>query len=205
MKKFLLFVFFLSCSVLAAAQEGFGFGFQAGWSLSHISGDTFDSKSGFIGGITATIPVFGNFYVQPEVNFQQQGGKYTRQFIVGDIVYNAVQLDMNYLNIPVLLKYRIAPTNLSIYIGPQVGFKLSAKEKLNDGNSFDFQNTKNTDFSGVYGLEYFFRLPEEKNVAFVVNARYITGFTTFARYAYSNMPEDNYRNNTLAVTLGFRF
>lgn len=209
MKKLLLFAAFVVSSLVSTAQgieKRVSFGFQAGWSSSHISGDTFGSKSGFIGGINATVPVSRNFFVQPEVNYQKLGGKYRgNTFVIGDIIYRYAELEVSYLNVPVLVKYRIAPTNLNVYAGPQIGFRLKAKDRLDDGNSFDLNNVKSTDFSGVFGLEYFVRLPEEKNVALVLNARYMTGFTNFAKYTYSNMPEDSYRNNAFMVTLGLRF
>ncbi len=209
MKNLLWCLIFTISPIVVTAQESekrVGFGFQVGWSSSHISGKTFDSKNGFIGGVHAAIPIHGNFYIQPEVNYQQLGGKYkTHSYVIGDLAFRYVELHASYLHVPLLVKYRILTNNLSVYTGPQIGFRLKAKDKLDDGNSYDLKNVKSKDFSGVFGLEYFVRLPEEQHVALVLNARYMAGFTNFANYRYANMPEKSYRNNALMVTLGLRF
>ncbi|SHF79108.1 Outer membrane protein beta-barrel domain-containing protein [Fodinibius roseus] len=208
MKK-IFFLLLFSVTALAATAQGpmdrITFGAHAGWSVSNISGNHFEAKSGFTGGVSATLRMGGNFYIQPEVNFQQQGAKYVKEFIIGDVVYRDAQLNMSYLQVPLLLKYRIAPANLSIYAGPQVGFKLSAKEYI-DGGSYNYEsnNVRNTDFSGTYGLEYFFWRPDE-NVAFVLNARHFIGFTNFANYSYANMPDNSYQNHGFVFSLGLRF
>jgi len=125
MRNTLVLFVFMFTVVVANAQERqkkIGFGVHAGWSMSRISGDTFDGKAGFIGGVHANFPLVGNFYVQPEVNFQQLGGKYKSDaFTIGDILYRNAELNMNYLNVPVLLKYRFKPIDLDIFVGPQVG------------------------------------------------------------------------------------
>jgi len=106
-------------------------GIHAGWTMSRISGDTFDGKARFIGGVHASFPLAGNWYLQPEVNFQQAGGKYkTDAFAIGDILYRDAELNMNYMNVPVLLKYRFYSIDLDVFAGPQAGFKLIASVVL---------------------------------------------------------------------------
>ncbi|WP_353129430.1 porin family protein [Parapedobacter pyrenivorans] len=189
----------------AQRQEKIGFGIQAGWSMSRISGDTFDGKAGFIGGVHANFPVFGSFYVQPEVNFQQLGGKYKSDaYAIGDILYRDAELNMNYLSVPILMKYRFNPIDLDIFVGPQVGFKLRAKNKVGEGETYEAYHVKDTDIAGVYGLEYCLRLPDSR-VDLILNARYTTGFTNFNKGENPNMPNDSYRNNALAFILGIRF
>ncbi|MGK6352806.1 porin family protein [Parapedobacter sp. DT-150] len=200
-----VFIFAILVANAQQRQEKIGFGIQAGWNMSRISGDTFDGKAGFIGGIHADLPVFGNFHVQPEVNFQQLGGKYKSDaFAIGDIRYRYAELNMNYLSVPVLMKYRFKPLDLDIFVGPQVAFKLRAKNKIGEGETYEARNVKDTDLVGVYGLEYCLRLPDSP-VDFVLNARYMTGLTNFANGENPNMPNDSYRNNALAFILGIRF
>lgn len=200
-----VFIFVILSAYAQQRNEKIGFGIQAGWNMSRISGDTFDGKAGFVGGVHANFPVFSNFYVQPEVNFQQLGGKYkTDAFAIGDILYRDAELNMNYLNVPVLVKYRFKPIDLDIFAGPQVGFKLAAKNKVGEGETYEARNVKNTDIAGTYGLEYCLRLPDSQ-VNLVLNARYMTGFTNFVDDKGANMPNDSYRNNALAFMLGIRF
>lgn len=206
-KIFFLLIFSVTASVATAQgpMDSISFGVHAGLSVSNISGNYFEAKSGFTGGVSATLRIAGNFYIQPEVNFQQQGANYAKEFMMGDVVYRDAQLKMSYLNVPLLLKYRIGSTNLSIYAGPQVGFKLSAKEYIDGGShNYESNNVGDTDFSGTYGLEYSFWRPDE-NVAFVLNARHFIGFTNFANYSYVNMPDDSYQNHGFVFSLGLRF
>lgn len=208
MKNIIVSVVFMFVVLAANAQqrkEKIGFGIQAGWSMSRISGDTFDGKAGFIGGVHANFPVVGNFYVQPEANFQQLGGKYKSDaFAIGDIRYRDAELHVNYLSVPVLIKYRLQPIDLDIFVGPQVAFKLSAKNKVGEGETYEAYDVKDTDIAGVYGLEYCLRLPDSR-VDLLVNARYMSGFTNFADGKDPNMPNESYRNNALVFMLGIRF
>src|SRR5690606_39077839 len=145
------------------------------------------------------------FAVQPEVNFQQVGGKYkTDEFAIGDIRYRHAELNMTYLAVPVLFKYRIKPIDLDVFVGPQIGLKLNAKNKAGEGEAYDAYNVKDTNIGGVYGLEYSLPIPDS-GVHLFINARYATGFMDFAEAAGPNMPNDGYRNNALAFLLGLRF
>ena len=208
MKKIVV-TFIGVCAILTAAaqqrHQQIGFGIHAGWSMTRISGNTFDGKAGFIGGVHANFPIGKSFFVQPEINFLQAGGKYeTDEFTIGDVRYRHAELNMTYLNVPVLLKYRIKPIDLDIFVGPQIAFNLHAKNKVGAGETYDAYNVKDTYVAGVYGLEYSLPIPDS-GVNLFVNARYATGFTDFASDADPNMPNDGYRNNVLAFLLGFRF
>ena len=94
------------------------FGAKAGFSLSTFSGGDFinvSPKPGFYVGGVAEIPAFlENFYLQPEIIVQLQGG--------GSIAGDA--LNLLYVHIPIMGKYHITD-QIAAEIGPQIGFLLS--------------------------------------------------------------------------------
>lgn len=94
------------------------FGAKAGFSLSTFTGGDFinvSPKPGFYVGGVAEIPAFlENFYLQPEIILQLQGG--------GSIAGDA--LNLLYVHIPIMGKYHITD-QIAAEIGPQIGFLLS--------------------------------------------------------------------------------
>lgn len=97
-------------------------GAKAGLNLASTTGATEKTKSRtafHIGGM-AEIPISTEFYVQPELLFSSQGYK----------VDNSTGV-LNYISIPVLAKYYVTE-ELSIEAGPQIGFLLSATNKVED-------------------------------------------------------------------------
>lgn len=204
MKKLALSFAFAAAVLGANAQsrtEKVGLGVHGGYSLFKMSNvDNSSYRSGFMAGVTATFPVAKNFYIQPELNFQQEGVKtknaiaYAGQSVKG-------QLRENYINLPVLAKYKFAPTHLSVFAGPQVGLLAGSNAKIGDNDWVNARNyQKKVDFAGVYGVEYYF--PVTKVSSIVVDARYQTSFTNAVK---SSISSEKVRNNGFAFTVGYRF
>jgi len=87
---------------------------------------------GYVGGVWFRIKVpIAGFYIQPEINFSQQNGKYTYQFTPGGVQPPAggaiteygKKLSLNSLEFPLSLGYRIP-------LGP-IGFKISGGGVMN--------------------------------------------------------------------------
>jgi len=96
-----------------------------------------------------------------------------------------------YLDVPVLLEYRIIP-RLWIQAGPQFSTLFSAK----DPNSNDVKkNFKTSDFSGLLGLEL--KLP----MKFTAGARYVMGFADINNTGVG----DAWKNRFIQLYVGFRF
>lgn len=146
MKKLLglIFGFFLSFSLEAQHTS---FGIKAGYNSSSVKSNDasdYDSKSGIhIGGL-AHIHISQHFAVQPELVFSGQGGE-----------RGTTKLKLNYINVPVLAQYMVNE-GFRLQTGPQVGFLVSAKQKV--GNvEIDMDDVFNTvDFSWVFGAGYIF-------------------------------------------------
>ena len=145
MKKLLLTAAAVFAFGFANAQET-KFGVKAGINLSNWGGDVegTDSKVGLLVGGFAEIKLSDKFAVQPELLYSGMGAK------DGD-----VSLNLNYLAVPVMAKYFVAE-KFSLEAGPQIGFLMSAKAKL-DGESEDIKDAfKSTDFGFNLGAGYDF-------------------------------------------------
>lgn len=183
----------------AQTKDRIQFGVNAGLSLFKISNaDDAKFKTGFTGGVSATIPVSDAFAIQPEVNYQMQGAKSENL----EEINGAAKIKLSYINVPVLAKYRIPNTGLSIYAGPQIGFLTSGKVSA-AGLDINFKQALNSiDFAGAYGLEYAFPIAGG-NKAVTLNARYSTGFTNVIKKEVTS-GESN-KNVGFAFTVGYRF
>ena len=147
MKKVFLFVVCAVSFAVASAQVSFGI--KGGANLANLSGEDVEdnkAKIGFHVGGLVQIPVATSFSVQPELYYSDQGAKFEEE---GDD-YN---LNLGYLNVPVLAKYT-STSGFYGQTGPQLGFLMSAKVKA-DGEKVDVKDSfKSTDFSWVFGLGY---------------------------------------------------
>lgn len=161
-KVLLLSIFLFVTGVVANAQLKFGV--KAGANISNVAVEKSENKVGFNTGVFAQYK-FAKFAVQPEVLFSMQGAK-----------FDGGKSELNYINIPVMAQYYIIP-GLAVEAGPQLGFLISAKDKV-DGEDFsdvkDFMNS--TDFAINFGASY--ELPV---LPVGVFARYSLGLSDIAK------------------------
>lgn len=133
----------------AAAHAQIQFGVKAGANLSTLTGsDAIGAKTmaNFNAGVFANIPIASSLSFSPEIVYSGEGAKYEDNGITGS-------QHLNYLNIPLLVKYTHS-SGFSIATGPQVGFLMSAKAKV-QGVSQDDKNAYNsTEFAWDFGLGY---------------------------------------------------
>lgn len=113
----------------------FRLGVEGGFDLANLNGqnvnDVFGSRLGWVAGAFASLPL-GAFAIQPELMYEQKGGKYNG---------NGYRLD--YLEIPILLDINV--------IGP-VGILLGPSFDANVANS-GINNINNTDVGLVAGVQ----------------------------------------------------
>ena len=181
---------FIALAITGTAQVKFGA--KGGVNLAKVSGKTdgakesFDSKVGLHFGGFVEIPVSGNFVVMPEVNYDQWGGQEEGGGVTAK--YN-----LDYINVPILAKFNIA--GFGIYAGPQVGFLLSSKIKVDDLEE-PIENMKKTDFGAVVGAEY--------NLAYGIflSARYNLGLT---RINEESTDDDYAKNSAITFGVGIKF
>jgi hypothetical protein len=181
--------------IMNGAFAQINIGVKAGANLSDLS-DVKDSKMkiGFHVGGFAEFVISERISIQPELLFSTQGTGYTESYQGINV---DVSLNVNYINVPVLLKVNIAG-GLSAEVGPQVGFLLTAKTKaeaMGVSSTEDLKDEcKTLDVSLPIGLSYTFA---EK---FVVGARYAFGLTNLNKDGSSKI-----KNNVIQVSFGYKF
>ena len=142
MKKHLFFLSSLALSVAAMAQSNVSFGVRAGITNSNLRGNAVqsfqnvldytggavntNSKTGFYGGGFVSIPVSEQFSVEPGITYSQKGYEMKGSFgIKGtDLIGAKSQLNLNYIEMPVLAKANIS--GLQLFAGPQVSYLANA-------------------------------------------------------------------------------
>jgi hypothetical protein len=141
----------LTCILLAttsiAQNDRTSFGIKGGLNVSNISvkdaEDDFKARLSFHLGVLAHVHLMQSLAVQPELVFSGQGAK-------TDFGSDDVKLNLGYLNIPVLLQYMMA-NGLRLQTGPQFGYLLTAKSKLDDFEEDVKDDLNGIDFGWVIG------------------------------------------------------
>lgn len=183
MKK--IYLLLAVCALTTTANlkaQNIKFGLKAGLNSASIYGkDTDnDAKLGLhIGGfIEKTIN--SDFAIQAELLYSQQGAK-----------NNDIKANLNYINVPVLLKYNIN-SRFNLQAGPQLGVNIVSKVEDNDGNSANIEDVATLDFGLCMGAEYYFT----QNIG--LNARYAFGLTEIIKNSAG-------KNIALQIGMAYRF
>ncbi len=201
-KLFLLTALVLFSLTISIAQVNFGA--KAGVNFSNFSGDNEhnEMRTGFHVGVVAELEISEQFSVQPELVYSAQGADYKNSGFEGGFYDGAYKL--NYINVPVVAKYYVSE-GLSLEVGPQVGFLISAKEDwedINTGESAEDDDVKDSfkgiDFGANLGIGY----KMESGLNF--GAHYNLGFADL-----NDDPEtfgtDTYKNSVIQVSVGYFF
>ena len=197
MKKsgFLVIVFFIFFSSAISAQ-GLHFGIKAGTNLAEITGRSFNGgfQAGFSAGAFAELNLKGKWGIQPEILYTQTRATTSSEFYYIDAPTHSNgipdrSVTLNYINIPVLLCYKILPV-LSIQAGPSFGILLNTSQNI----TYNTQNAfKSTDFLIVGGAQV--------NLAKVkFGARYSYGISDISAVT----PTDSWKNQNIQIYMGLR-
>jgi hypothetical protein len=195
MKKLFLAFTVVAFSAVSAQSQTASFGLKAGMTAANVK-EKFDggsislsSKIGFYAGAFADIGVSENFGVQPELFYSVLGAK--QKGTSGD---PDSKLDLGYINIPVLAKYK--NSGFSAFLGPQIGILTSAKAKSGSESTDIKDQMKSTDFSGVLGVGY------TLTNGFGVDARYQLGFSNIAKDTQGG---ESVKNSAFMVGIHYAF
>jgi hypothetical protein len=194
MKKafiYLLIVFSLSLSKSYA--QGFHLGIKAGTNNSLLTGNSFSDgfNWSFMAGAFAEINFTSKWGIQPEVLFSQVNSQTASNFSEAyQEGINSKDVKLQYLNIPILLTYKLPLPILSLQLGPQFGTLLNNNSSIttNGANAF-----KSGDFSMVVGAQV-------NLLMFKGGIRYVYGFTNI-----NNITDaDTWKTRTIQLYVGFR-
>jgi len=206
MKKILLSAALAGISYFTHAQvsiDHISYGVKGGANLASVKGKDVEGTStliGFNGGVQANIPLAGNLSLQPELFYSAEGTKMKVE-MQGDgdeIIEGTAKTHLNYLNLPVLLQYQHSSGAFAV-TGPQVGYLLSAKVKMN-GVSEDVKESFNKiNFGWTLGVGYF--IP---STSLGIDVRYNFGLAKLAK-GEDGQPSAKAFNRTLQAGVFYRF
>ncbi|SDS34917.1 Outer membrane protein beta-barrel domain-containing protein [Polaribacter sp. KT25b] len=162
-------------------------GFKLGMNVASVNGNdanNLDSRTGFVFGATAEVPLSEKFSIQPELLYSAQGAQQRDNF----------KYDLNYVLLPIMAKYYIA-NGFTVEAGPQFAFLV--KDQLvpidqNNGGSKENTNSENFDLAANLGLGYQF----QSGIFF--QTRYNLGLI-----AITENPD--IKNGVFQMTLGYQF
>jgi hypothetical protein len=170
------------------------FGVKAGANFSEITGRSFDGgfQAGFTGGAYAELGIGGKWELQPELLYTQAKATTSNEFYyASDPQFQGIpnrSVTLNYLNIPVLLSYKIIPI-LSIQAGPVFGILMNTSQNLMTNPN---QNAfKSTDFLVAGGAQL--NLSKVK-----LGIRYSYGLSDISAVT----PTDTWKNQNIQIYLG---
>ncbi len=201
LKSNLLILFFSVIAFPAFAQLSFGI--KGGTNIAEFSfkdnGTNINQESinGFTFGAVLEIGLGGNIFLQPEAVFIQKGSKV-------QVLTEDNKVNVNYLDIPVLLKMKIINSNVfnvNLLAGPSFGLALNGEETMGG-------QTVDVNFGGEDGLK---RLDLGINAGGGIAANLGSiGVFGDVRYLFgvSNISEDNNReikNKGLNLSVGLMF
>lgn len=199
-KSFLIAAsFFITTSAFAQLS----FGLKGGVNIAEFSfkeqGTTINQESvnGFTLGAVLEIALGGNIYLQPEAVFIQKGSSLK-------IFNQDNKVNVNYLDIPVLLKIKLLNSNLinvNILAGPSFGLALNG-ETTSGGQTVD------VNFGGEDGLKRFdLGLNAGGGVGVNLGSVGVFGDVRYL-FGVSNISEDSNReikNKGLNLSVGLMF
>lgn len=193
MKKIILTVAVFTIGFVNAQEVKYGA--KAGLNFANLTGDVEDvsMKIGFNVGGFAEIKVSDKFSVQPELLYSTQGAKSEESF-EGETIES--EWNLSYLNIPIMAKYYVSE-KFSLEAGPQIGFLLGSKVKV-ESIEVDFKdNTESIDFGLNIGSAYDFT----ENL--FAGLRYNIGLSNVAKTESGDDTKIN--NSVISLSLGYRF
>jgi hypothetical protein len=192
MKQLIIFSAILFSGAMTASAQNFHFGIKGGADLHKIQGYSFKEKFdlGYHAGVFAQIGLPGKLGLQPEIYYSQVNTEVANSTtdIYGMPLMNVSEIKLSYINIPILLNFKVLPV-LSLQAGPQFGI-------MTDKNKSVYQSGKETFKSGDVGLAAGLQLDLAK---LRIYGRYVNGLNNI-----NNGSTDKWKNQTLQFGIGLR-
>jgi hypothetical protein len=188
MKKILSLFAFVGLMTLGAQAQGISGGVKLGMNLANqtVSAEGFTVSPSFrtsihFGGYL-TAMLSEKFGVQPELLYSGQGYK-----------QNGGTMKVNYITVPVLARLNFTEV-VSMHLGPQIGFLMSAKTEFN-GETEDVKDfVKGTDIGAAIGVGV--DLPMGLNFS----GRFVKGLSNIA----DDGSDYKYKNYALQFSVGYK-
>jgi hypothetical protein len=192
MKKTIISTLAFLLIAVATQAQGFRAGIKLGANGTKIDGQSFEDgyKLSYQAGIFFEADFNKKFGIQPEVLFGQTTSKTANGLgAVGTNLASNKDFTLNYLSIPVLLRYNIGKI-VTLNLGPQFAILLNKDNTLLQNGQQAF---KSGDFSMVGGLQLNFKVLR-------VYGRYNVGLTNLNDVS----DQEKWKSQQLQVGLGFK-
>ncbi|MFN7540158.1 MAG: porin family protein [Bacteroidota bacterium] len=157
MKKLIIFCLAAFAFSTTSLAQGFRLGIKVGGNMNKVEGQSFNDgfKFAYHAGAFAEIDFSKKFGIQPEVIWNQMGGvpasMNTLYSTVTNTAFNLNNIyELNYLSIPVLLRYNLMGGFLTLNAGPQFSILLQQDKSLLQNGRDAF---KSGDLSMVAGAQ----------------------------------------------------
>jgi len=150
MKSLITTVFFVLLITVVATAQHANIGIKGGLNAYTIKNDNNDNINPFLGfhfGLVGHIHMSDQFAVQPEVVYSMQGSTYNEDG-------NEVDLNLNYVNIPLLFQYMF-DNGFRLQAGPQLGILANAKMRIGNLEINIEDAYEPIDLGISFGLSYF--------------------------------------------------
>lgn len=193
----------LMLSLHAFSQES-NFGIKVGVNYADVFGDLTDginARPSLEAGIFAEFPLMGKFSFHPEMLYSSRRNSFYYQDPAnfegnpreGDLVQNN-----HTIAFPLITRYNYNE-KLSLEFGPQIGFSLTTKSKLNDTERWSSQDFK-FDIGPTIGVGY------DMNDRIKLQLRYFLGLSDILRtsdYERVTDTKSNQFNSVISLSAGF--
>src|SRR5690606_3699788 len=151
MKKVSIAFVLVIISTLNTRAQNVAIGLKAGVTASNMKflgdgyGLSLETKTGFYAGVFADVSVLPHVTISPGLYYSLLGANYSDDD-------NSPKLDMGYINLPILAKYK--RDGLSLFLGPQISYLVAANYKSGSETNDVKEEHKSTNFSGIIGAGY---------------------------------------------------
>lgn len=205
---FMRFPYLFLCITLlfgaGSARAESRLGPMAGISMSNLTVSSsgvsvsLDSATRFTGGLSAEFGMGGGLYFQPEALYISKGSSFSSGTTTLD-------LNINYLEVPLLLKTKLdvgeGSTKIGFMAGPSVGFKLSSGASINGSSATtSADGIKSTEISLGVGAGIEGDLADHFTGFFDI--RYLYGLTNVAK---DSAADSWLKNRSWLFLVGGRF
>lgn len=207
-----LFIIVVAFTMTTKSFAQVKYGVKAGLNLANMLekddddtySDDYSMKIGFHLGGTAEIPISEKFSVQPGLLFSTKGFKMKIEGIDGFFEDMNINVNLNYLEIPInaIYKIELGYSKLCINAGPYLGYALSGKVSYDeDSESIDIGSSDDDDLKA---LDYGFNIGAgiEINDAITIGLQYGLGLGNL-----SIDTDNGYKlnNRVIGISVGYMF
>lgn len=134
------------------------------FNIHNNPGSSYDPRVGYNFGLLGHIHIGNQFAIQPEIVYSAQGAQHTTSSVT-------TKYNLDYINVPILFQY-MWDNGFRIEAGPQIGFLVSAKSKINDVSTDNKENMETVELAASFGASYI-----HPPTGLGIDARYNVGLT----------------------------